>query len=332
MRALTAKGSLSEWQDSVRITMQQLGFMEQPSRSSSVIIGKHEQYGLIQVRFFVPDVGKIRLEISNQDEAFYEIFKKELGSVYRKVATERVENSIQTDKDCSEIESFSEEEDISSQNDDNDSESVKEDQGESAENDFTDENFDEKELTEPISKKVCKKCGSEMDKKEKTCPECGAKQDKKGMIIGIVIGVFVLLIVGVFACLKFAGEDDAGTPTTTTTSQPSETTPTVTPQTSDGTQTLEQPDQGYDVELPVQEGVVTSDQFSQLQEGMTYEDVCALFGEEGVLIQEVTIKNENNEDVQYAGYFWTGKGKESSFVTIYFENGVLDVKSQYGLQ
>lgn len=460
-RALTAKGSLSEWQESVQRTLLQLGFTERPTHNTSEIIADHEQHGAIRVCFFVPETGKTRLEIAYQDEDFYSTFKKELTGVFRSLSAEKAEKTVESENKASEIpqqvhaeptkteevqenRSVSEEESITPKEEsvslqdhqdepentievvssvedtkqseeqpdeqidgvsasvfncfeeidsipedletgDEETESEEEhevqqdvpepveqeqendqqddisksdetenapfseqentdltgdDQGETrcvepvdeketeiVDSEFSEENKPdtigedenaEEKIVEPFAVKVCKKCGSEMDKKEKVCPQCGEKQVNMPLIIGIIIGVLILLAAGGYFYSKQKGEN---TSTPTSTSAPVE-----------STQTPEQPKPITDEELPAQEGVVSLEQFNRISEGMKYEEVCGIFGEEGILFQKATAPDENNVDAEYVGYYWEGQGSENSIVVIYFKNGLVEDKDQYGFK
>ena len=73
---------------------------------------------------------------------------------------------------------------------------------------------------------------------------------------------------------------------------------------------------------------VTLENFNKIDGSMTYEDVCALFGEEGELLSEVDIGIAGYETQLYAWYDWTGIYN----CTITFQGGYEVSKSQIGLE
>ena len=72
-------------------------------------------------------------------------------------------------------------------------------------------------------------------------------------------------------------------------------------------------------------GKITVEQYNQIENGMSYEQVKDMIGSEGELISEAGIKNE---PFYCTIYVWEGiqPGSEASFT---FEDGILQSKSQY---
>lgn len=81
---------------------------------------------------------------------------------------------------------------------------------------------------------------------------------------------------------------------------------------------------GFDSDIEV-----TVDQFNELQTGMTYEEVTKLLGGEGELVSEFGLEDDRYYSAMYA---YPGKGDKYAEVTLTFENGRLENKSQYGLK
>ncbi|WP_346206778.1 DUF3862 domain-containing protein [Caldifermentibacillus hisashii] len=74
---------------------------------------------------------------------------------------------------------------------------------------------------------------------------------------------------------------------------------------------------------------VTLDQFNQLQNGMTYEEVTQLLGGEGEILSETGDKGTEFYTVIYS---YPGKGDLGANVTLTFQGDKLQNKSQFGLK
>jgi hypothetical protein len=72
---------------------------------------------------------------------------------------------------------------------------------------------------------------------------------------------------------------------------------------------------------------MTLDEFNQIQPGMTYEDVVAIVGGEGV----VSFQSESGS-YSSISYKWTGNGDGFSEASVLFQNGGMSSKNQYGLE
>lgn len=71
---------------------------------------------------------------------------------------------------------------------------------------------------------------------------------------------------------------------------------------------------------------VTADQYEQVKEGMSYEDVVGIMGGEGQLISDTSMAGQSLQIYTWDGEMW------GSNCTISFSNGVVDGKSQIGLE
>ena len=74
-----------------------------------------------------------------------------------------------------------------------------------------------------------------------------------------------------------------------------------------------------------QTGGITLDAFEQIMEGMLYEDVCAIIGEEGELLSAV-------EDGEIYTEIYSWSGSDGASATVVFENGLMVSKTQVGLE
>lgn len=74
---------------------------------------------------------------------------------------------------------------------------------------------------------------------------------------------------------------------------------------------------------------VTIDQFNQLENGMTLEEVIAIVGGEGEIISET---GEKGTDLYTVMYSYTGKGSLGANVSLMFQGNTLQNKSQFGLE
>lgn len=138
----------------------------------------------------------------------------------------------------------------------------------------------------------CKKCGTELGKKEKFCPNCGARAKmSKGW--KIVLVVFVLLFV-LIAAIAISGEGGTDTPTTT------------------------EPETEY----------ITLDEFNKIKNGMTYEQVCKIIGCEGKLVTSSEIGGSTS---QTYGWSSKDMGGVTYGATVVFIDGKVTGKTQVGL-
>ena len=82
-----------------------------------------------------------------------------------------------------------------------------------------------------------------------------------------------------------------------------------------------------------QQGVSLA-QFNQIQEGFTYEQVCAILGSPGTLLSSnvmSVIPGVMNE-IRTAMYTWQGSGMPGANMNAMFQNDVMNMKAQFGLQ
>lgn len=137
----------------------------------------------------------------------------------------------------------------------------------------------------------CKKCKTELGKNDKVCPNCGAKRPK-GWIIAIVV---VALLCIVIVAMAISGEGGTDTPTTT------------------------EPETEY----------ITMDEYNQIKNGMTYEQVVKIIGCEGKLATSSEIGGSTSQT-----YGWSSRdlgGGTTYGATIIFVDGKVTGKYQTGL-
>ena len=140
-----------------------------------------------------------------------------------------------------------------------------------------------------MSMKICKECGTEVSRRAKICPHCGKKL--KSSAFRIFIGILILLMgIGIIAS---SGENN-------------------TSQTNANT-------------IEIQQQKITLEKFNRLENGMTYEQVVNIIGEEGTLSTESSYGKES-----FKIYYWKAANGISN-ATISFSNGKLTAKSQIGL-
>lgn len=73
---------------------------------------------------------------------------------------------------------------------------------------------------------------------------------------------------------------------------------------------------------------ITIDNFNKVESGMTYDQVCELFGEEGTVASDVDIGDDQYKTTIY--YWYDDTGVANCNVTI--QGGVVVAKSQIGLK
>ena len=140
-----------------------------------------------------------------------------------------------------------------------------------------------------MSMKICKECGTEVSRSAKICPHCG--KQLKSSAFRIFIGILILLMgIGIIAS---SGENN-------------------TSQTNANT-------------IEIQQQKITLEKFNRLENGMTYEQVVNIIGEEGTLSTESSYGKES-----FKIYYWKAANGISN-ATISFSNGKLTAKSQIGL-
>lgn len=135
--------------------------------------------------------------------------------------------------------------------------------------------------------KKCKECGAQVSSSAKVCPSCGKKLKSTGL--RVVLGVVILF----FGIGMIAGAN-GNTNVSTSSSQ-------------------------------VQEEKMTMEKFNQIEDGMTYEEVVSIIGEEGTLSTESSYGNQTMKV-----YYWYAKNGISN-ATVSFMNGKVNAKSQIGL-
>lgn len=141
-----------------------------------------------------------------------------------------------------------------------------------------------------MAMKTCKDCGAEVSKSAKACPKCGRKM--KSPVLRIVIGC-IILIIGIASLATDMSE--------MTSNQ----------------------------EEIVETNKITLEKFNQIQTGMTYQEIVDIIGEEGTVLSESDIMND--ERYKTTMYYWYGEdGISNANVTI--QGGKVISKAQIGLE
>lgn len=131
--------------------------------------------------------------------------------------------------------------------------------------------------------KLCKHCKTEISKKAKVCPQCRKKQSGIGKWIVIAIVIFILI-----------GALGSG---------------------STSNENVTQNEQNA--------SILTAEKFNSIDFGMSYEDVVAIIGEDGVVLSESTIS-----DITTTIYQWE-EGPSNFNITL--QNNELVGKAQLGI-
>jgi hypothetical protein len=82
---------------------------------------------------------------------------------------------------------------------------------------------------------------------------------------------------------------------------------------------------------PSERKIITLAQFNQIQNGMKYEQVVGILGEEGSLEGEQKETDDFRNEIVLRQYSWKNGGV-GGFMDVTFANGVVAMKTQYGLK
>ena len=141
-----------------------------------------------------------------------------------------------------------------------------------------------------MAMKACKECGNEISSSAKICPKCGKKQKHTGILVFATI-IVIFLGIGVASSIN----ENA----------------------------LPSSSQSYKDEK------ITLEKFNKIETGMTYQEVVDIIGEEGTVLSEVDIVQD--EQYHTIMYSWTAKdGIANANVT--FQAGKVVSKAQIGLE
>ncbi len=149
--------------------------------------------------------------------------------------------------------------------------------------------------------KSCSECGAQVSTSASKCPKCGKKLKHTGLYLCIVIlvsGLAIVLGVGAAASIK-------------------------------GGSAVNLVWNNYKNTIPSEENrenKITLEKFNQIENGMTYEEVVSIIGEEGTLSTESSYGNQTMRI-----YSWYASDGISN-ATITFMNGNVKGKSQIGLK
>lgn len=141
-----------------------------------------------------------------------------------------------------------------------------------------------------IKMKNCKACGKEVSPSAKTCPRCGQRL-KAGFIKKALIGAVALVILGI--AIAALGDSSS-------TSPPAGDKPTM-----------------------------TKSEFTQLKDGMSYEDATTIIGGPGELVSESGTKGDALHTVMYQ---YKGEGDLGANANVTFQGDKLNTKAQFGLK
>ena len=364
-QALTAPGLLPVWFDSAYATLYQMGFSTEEDQDQQ-LRGSHETYGNVIIDFIVPVEGKTRMEVAYTDESFYAEFKKVvIGEYYRvkaafdaAIAESQDESSepdtsydavattadIEAAPDTDTAEEVAPEpeavvnvpEEVESQlelpemvQDATDVESVESSQQMEAEVEpVLGGALDNVESLEKGSKDAIPIQAESFETSAqdetfetpapvKTSESSVSKPKKKNTVLIAIIVILALAVVAVGGYLGYKYFMSKQSSEVTTTDDTGTSVDTIV----------------SDENLPVAVGSVTLAMYDQIAIGMTYTDVCNLFGTEGNLLSESTYTDADGNAAQLKIYYWEGKSDVSGAnATITFQVDKVITKSQYGLQ
>jgi ribosomal protein L40E len=360
-QALTAKGLLSVWFGSAKSALEKMGVDYQVKEEGPSLSGNHPQLGPIQIDFKVPEEGKTRMEITVADPSLIAQFKTAVAPEYRnlsavvaqqakaRIAREEAEKEkaqqqaaeqaeqpaadenaapeaaqeeeavqpIEAPVTPQQVEAAEEEPAASDEAVSDETQQLPESEAETQVLD-ADEAEEAPAAAEKKGKtKVCKKCGATISANEKVCPKCGEKQGGSGGLIAIII-IGAVIIVGAIGFLIYLV---MGHSTSTSSTSQSATTPTTATSTTAAASTAASTT-----------ALVTNAMYEQVQNGMTYDQVVAIFGKEGTLLSESTYKDADGNDVQLKIYYWEGQGETGANASVSFQGDTVVTKSSYGLQ
>lgn len=150
--------------------------------------------------------------------------------------------------------------------------------------------------------KICRYCKEEIKKGAKNCPHCSKYQGLSNSAGCSVLILIILLILGVRACSSVQdGYENAKS-------------------SSEVKATNE-------IEISEKNSIYISyEEFVSIENGMTYNEVVQIIGSNGELLSESEFDGVNSTI-----FVWYGDAYSGANANIYFENGVVTSKAQYGL-
>ncbi len=154
--------------------------------------------------------------------------------------------------------------------------------------------------------KPCKFCQSEIPVKATVCPICKRTLKKKHTALGIIctiLGIFIF--VGVISAMS-SGSDSNSEP-------------------ASSTQEVSADDTANENETKNEEWI-SADEYGQIENGMSYEQVKEIVGSEGEEVSTVTVG-----DMTTTIYMWYGKDHISN-ANVTFQNDAVMAKAQIGLK
>lgn len=170
--------------------------------------------------------------------------------------------------------------------------------------------------------KLCRECGTMVSSDRSECPQCGAMLNKdtevtktkssnrKWLKFGClgVIGFFILMaIIGSFA-KKDEGDGAASLA-------------------NGAEETAQEADAATELNEPKNDPAISSDEFTQLQTGMSYDDAARIIGSPGELLSENEIAGTRT-----VMYMWDGDSGIGANANAMFQDDKLVQKSQFGLR
>lgn len=154
-----------------------------------------------------------------------------------------------------------------------------------------------------MAMKKCKECGNEVSTKAESCPNCGAVLKKKTGCLGYIgAGILIFIVLGVVGSLM-----------------------------NESTTSSSKPDAG--LKMPsFGKQIVTFDEYKQIKNGMSYNNVVSVIGAEG----EEMSRNKMDgvpgvmASIETIMYQWVNKN--GSNMNAMFQNDKLMQKAQFGLK
>ena len=149
--------------------------------------------------------------------------------------------------------------------------------------------------------KICKDCGSQISSKAKTCPKCGKEQQNFFMKHKIITLILILFIVGAIG-LSLGNSK---------------------------TNTVQTSSNNTNNTKVVVDNKITLEKFNKIQNGMTYNEVVEIIGEEGTVLSDSDLGM--GEEYHTLMYYWYGMdGISNANITI--QGGKVISKAQIGLK
>ena len=142
---------------------------------------------------------------------------------------------------------------------------------------------------------------------------------------GIVVAV--LIVIGIVSAAMSDKPTTTTTPNSTNTSQPAASTPSTQPTTTSKPTTADTAKPA--ATKPANKPTINKDEFTQLKNGMTYQEAVSIIGGEGEVMSEVGSPGDSMHTIMY---MWKGEGDIGANANAMFQGGKLNTKAQMGLK